>query len=91
MVTAVRRSGHVCLEIHMPTPEYQRGHGTQAPMDTTRFGGRGCNAAISRGRSAPCLVAPRTGVPWPQRYSAVAMLAGNSHAHAGVPAWAWHP
>ena len=28
MLTAVLRCGHACSEIHMPTPEYQREHGT---------------------------------------------------------------
>ncbi len=30
MATAVLRSGHVFATFHMPTPEYQRGHGTRA-------------------------------------------------------------
>ena len=32
MATAVLRYGHARSVIHMPTPEYQREHGTQVPI-----------------------------------------------------------
>jgi hypothetical protein len=64
MASAVLRCGHACTVVHMPTLEYQRGHGTQKRRcDKPRVADWVLRMVREPGAGTPRLAVPQSAFP----------------------------